>query len=81
MQVFTFERFKTLLGDLRGEMATLLLPDVFCVTVLMASPMEMVRGGVTGELWVRTRPVGKRRGLKFRFDNRADKTTALLLML
>lgn len=60
MPVFTFERFKTLLGDLRGEMATLLLPDVFCGTVLTVSPMAMVRGGVTGVLWVTTRPIGKR---------------------
>lgn len=61
MPVFTFKRFETLLGDLRGEMATLLLPDVFCGTVLTVSPMAMVRGGVTGVLWVTTRPVGKRK--------------------
>lgn len=45
----------TLLGDLRGEMATLLAP--LWGVVLSASATVMVRGGVTGVLWVRTRPV------------------------
>ena len=43
----------TLLGDLRGEMAILLDP---LWVELSASITEMVRGGVSGVLWVRTRP-------------------------
>lgn len=72
MPGFTFKRFKTLLGDLRGDMATLLLPDVFCGTVLMVSPMVMARGGVTGVLWVTTRPVDKKR------NSNLDTTGVLL---
>lgn len=81
MPVFTFKRFKTLLGDLRGDMATLLLPDVFCGTVLMVSPMVMVRGGVTGVLWVTTRPVVKKRNSNLDTTGVLLKEKALLLML
>lgn len=81
MPVFTFKRFKTLLGDLRGDMATLLLPDVFCGTVLMVSPMVMVRGGVNGVLWVTTRPVVKKRNSNLDTTGVLLKEKALLLML
>lgn len=81
MLVFRCKRFKTLLGDLRGEMATLLLPEVFCGTVLTVSPMVMVRGGVTGVLWVTTRPVDKRRDTDLDITAMLLKKEKLLLMV
>ena len=47
----------TLLGDLRGDMAILLLARP-CMLVLRGSEIVMVLGGVTGLLWDNRRPGG-----------------------
>lgn len=48
----------TLLGVLSGDIA-IFFPGMLCRVVLCVSVMVIVLWGITGEVWVRTRPVHK----------------------